>query len=244
MAPPLTGVSGEASLIAPTDITRTGWAPFRRLCIERSFRRDGSPDPGPTQTHCLRIAAQRDATLASAWRLHIQPEPRGTAAAPLFTALRRDDGALSDITAERAGGTMPLGPEQQARLVAEARAIATSLGLPRQRIAPGTAFPLPMPLVIEDQRTTPTLDCIPEATAQRAGRAVVVVRCVGRAEGRMNSNAGGAIALAGRFAIDIETGVLVAQGYAAHLILRPDAGPVPVRPSTTLIRVRAWIEGP
>ena len=61
------------------------------------------------------------------------------------------------------------------------------------------------------------LTCVPESRAILAGRAVVVARCLTRLEGNLGANATAQVVIAGNFALDIETGLLLAQGYATRI---------------------------
>jgi len=213
LAPPIAGLGRLVPLEAPLEVGRAGWGPFGRVCTETSDLNRGSPRAGPTL--CLRLRAARE---AAGWRVHAQPEARGTAAGPLYAMLRRDDGTVSEVTAEPPGGTAPLTPEQRAGLLATGRATLESLGIPRQRLTPGARFTLPLPRVTEGQGDTGRgLDCLPEGRASLGGREVVAARCLARLEGRLTPTALGSVIVAGQFAVDVETGLLVGQSYATRV---------------------------
>lgn len=211
LAPPIPGLSRVTPLAAPVEVTRSGWGPFRRLCTAYTYH------PGQAsrvaRTRCLNATATAE---AGAWRVQVRPDTIGTAAAPLYTMLRRDDGSVSDVTASPPGGTAPLRPEQLAGLQASARVLLESLGMGRQMLSPGATFTLPLPQVMEGQQPTRGLNCLPEARARLSGRDVVVARCLARLEGRLTPTATGSVTIAGNFAVDIETGVLLGQGYATR----------------------------
>lgn len=211
LAPPLPGLSRVTPLTAPVEVTRAGWGPFRRLCTEYTYH------PGQAsraaRTRCLNATATAG---EGAWRVQVRPDTVGTAAAPTYAMTRRDDGGVSDVTASPPGGTAPLRPEQLAALQATARVLLESLGMGRQTLSPGTTFALPLPQVMEGQQPARGLNCLPEARARLAGRDVVVARCLARLEGRLTPTATGSVTIAGNFAVDIETGVLLGQGYATR----------------------------
>jgi len=212
LAPPIPGLSRITRLDAPVEVTRAGWGPFRRLCTEYTYARAAAPRTA--RTACLTMTAQPG---SGGWRVELRPDTQGTAAAPLFTMLRSDAGAVSDVTAAPPGGSAPLRPEQRAGLQATARVMLESLGIGRQAIAPGQTFTLPLPQVLEHQQPTGRgLRCLPEAKARLNGREVIFARCLARLEGQLTPTATGTVTIAGNFAIDIETGILVGQGYATR----------------------------
>jgi hypothetical protein len=213
LAPPIAGLGPIAPLAAPVEVTRAGWGPFQRVCTTTTDLNRGAPREGPTL--CLRLAAQRE---AGGWRIRAQPDAPGTGASPLYAMLRRDDGSVTEVTAEPPGGTAPLSAQQGAALLATGRATLESLGLARRRLAPNTRFALPLPQVMEGRMpNAPGLDCLPEGRARLAGREVVAARCLARLEGRLTANALATVTIAGQFAIDIETGLLVAQSHATRV---------------------------
>lgn len=211
LAPAIPGLSRSTPLAAPVEVTRAGWGPFRRLCTEYVHH------PGQAarvaRTACLNATA---AAAPGGWRVQLRPDTVGTAAAPLYTMVRRDDGAVAEVTADPPGGTAPLRPEQRAGMQASARVLAESLGIGRQRLAPGETFTLPLPQVAAGQTPGRGLNCLPESRARLAGRDVVVARCLARLEGRLTAGATASVTVAGSFAIDIETGVILGQGYATR----------------------------
>lgn len=211
LAPAIPGLGRPRPLDGPVDITHAGWGPFHRLCTEYTYRRGEAARTA--RTTCLN--AQGEAA-SGGWRVRVRPDTLGTAAAPLFTMLRRDDGSVVEVTAEPPGGTAPLRPEQRAGLQASARVLLESLGIGRQTLSPGATFTLPLPQVMENQQATRGLDCLPEGRSRLAGREVVVARCLARLEGRLTPTATGSVIIAGNFAVDIETGILVGQGYATR----------------------------
>ena len=211
-APPIPGLSRITRLDAPVEVTRTGWGTFRRLCTEYTYSRAESPRMA--RTACLAMTAQ---PAPGGWRVELRPDTQGTAAAPLFTMLRSDAGIVSGVTAAPPGGTAPLRPEQREGLQATARVMLESLGIGRQAIAPGQTFTLPLPQVMENQQQAGRgLRCLPESQARLNGRDVILARCLARLEGRLTPTATGTVTIAGNFAVDVETGILVGQGYATR----------------------------
>lgn len=213
LAPPIAELGRITPLDAPVEVTRAGWAEFRRICTETAALRGTTPRPG--ERVCLRAQATAE---PGGWRVRVEPEPRGTGAVPVFTMLRRDDGSVSDVTAAPPAGSAPLAAAQRAGLLATGRATLEGLGIARQRLAPGTRFTLPLPRFAEDAAPGGRgLDCLPEGRARLAGREVVVARCLARLEGRLTAAATGSVLVAGNFAVDIGTGLVVAQSYATRL---------------------------
>jgi len=213
LAPPIPGLGRVTPLDQPVEVARTGWGPFRRLCTEYTHRHGAAARTA--RTACLNAQATQE---SGGWRVRVQPDTQGTAAAPRFTMLRRDDGSVSEVTAEPPGGTAPLRPEQRSGLQASARVLLESLGIARQSLAPRVNFTLPLPQVLEGQQQTARgLNCLPQGRARLSGRDVVVARCLARLEGRLTPTATGTVIIAGSFAVDIETGVLIGQGYATRI---------------------------
>lgn len=211
LAPPIPGLSRITPLAAPVEVTRAGWGPFRRLCTE--YTRHPGRAAHVARTLCLEAVAVAE---PGGWRVQVQPEAIGTAASPSYAMRRADDGVVSDVTATPPAGSAPLRPEQRAGLQASARVLLESLGIRRQVLMPGATFALPLPQTVEGQQASRGLNCLPEGRARLSGRDVVVARCLARLEGRLTDTATGSVTIAGSFAIDIETGVLLGQGYATR----------------------------
>lgn len=213
LAPPIAGLGPIVPLEAPVEIGRLGWGPFRRLCTEHAELR-GTAQRN-RRTTCLRLEGARDPA-GSGWRVRVTPDadPR---TAPRFAMLRADDGRVSDITAEAPPGATALSPEQRAGLLTTAHATLTALGIARQRIAPGARFTLPLPGGMDGSGQTRGFDCVAEGRARLIGREAILARCLARLEGALTAQARAEVVIGGHFALDIETGLLLAQSHATRL---------------------------
>lgn len=243
LAPPLAGLGRVVPLGAPVEVTRAGWGPFRRACTEYNGQGTGAGQAGVLR--CLRIRGAQ-AAAASGWRVHVEPdEAIGLRGPQAVTMLRRDDGAVTEVTVPpQDGNAPPLAPAQQVNRQSVAHASLASLGIVRQRLSPGTPFTLPRPWGWMERAVTETLDCLPEGRAVLAGRDVVVARCGGRFETPLGSGSTTLLAtIAGRSALDVETGVLVARSHVERIeTLDAPPGQEP-RPYNVHTRTeRTWLE--
>ena len=233
LAPALAQLGQVTPLVAPVEITSVGWGPFQRVCTEQGTLRGGAPRT--ERRVCLRAQATQD---SGGWRVRVTPDTQGTAAPPIFTMLRGSDGRVSEVTAEPPSGSAPLSAEQRAGLLATARATLESLGVTRQRLAPREIFLLPLPDLSMQPgplRGSRGLNCVPEIRAMLAGRPVVVARCLARLEGNLGVNATAQVVIAGNFALDVETGLLLAQAYATRIETFDTTGGRPPRSNGVLI---------
>jgi hypothetical protein len=128
------------------------------------------------------------------------------------SALRGHDGRLAEFVALGADGGPA--PPDAARdgLVAAWREQFATLSLERRRIAPRED--VSMPIAGSSRGAT----CRPEGTAALGGRPVLVARCAVELAGRLRGGESEArVAIFARIAIDIATGMVVAQGYATRI---------------------------
>lgn len=196
-APPLPLSAPITAITAPVAIGGAAWGPWRKLCRDQWERPDRPP-----RRDCLNVAAvERDAP-ARATRLILAPEVlRGERLA----VLRRDDGGIISFTHE---------PPDAARdgALAPWRRHFESWSLTARRIAPGVMFELPVP----DQPRGTT--CRPEGLSRIAARQVLVAICAVELAGTLgNTGQQARIAIAGQIAIDVPTGMIIAQGYASRI---------------------------
>jgi hypothetical protein len=240
LAPPLAGLGEVFPLDAPIVVTRAGWGPFRKFCSE--FHVSDRGTMRSAGTHCLGTLGVRDPD-GSGWRVRVEPGARGTTAAPVFTMLRRDDGTVTEVTAGQPGGKAPLSPKEQSRFEATTRAALASLGIPRQRLAPGTRFTLPEPRGWARMDVARLLDCVPESRGVLAGRAVVIARCAARFEDRVAGSSMEVSEIAGYFALDVETGLVVARAYARRRQAFSQAPGQAPHPGEWVVQTeRSWTE--
>jgi hypothetical protein len=196
-APPLPLSAPVTAFTTPVAIGGAAWGPWRKLCREQSERPDRAP-----RRDCLSVAAvERDAA-ARAVRLSLAPEVlRGEKLA----VLRRDDGSIISFTHE------PPDAARDGALVPWRRQFE-SWSLTARRLAPGAIFEMPIP----DQARGAT--CRPEGLSRLGARQVLVAICAVELAGPLgNTGQEARIAIAGRVAIDVPTGMIAAQGYAARI---------------------------
>lgn len=200
-APALAIEGTPRPLAAPVTIGGSAWGPWRSLCREQTTR------PGrPMQRDCLAVAEARPD--GSAMRLTLVQQQLGLR----ISALRDADGRLQDFSARGPDGSAP--PPDAARdgLLAAWRDQFATLSLERRRIAPREDFSL----YISGSPRSGT--CRPEGTGALGGRPVLVARCAVELAGRLRGGESDArVAIFARIAIDIPTGMVVAQGYATRI---------------------------
>jgi hypothetical protein len=186
---------------APVMVGGSAWGPWRRICREQGL------NPGrPPRRDCLAVAEAR--LDGDAMRLTLVQE--GTALR--MTARRDTEGRVTDFAALRADGSAT--PPDAARdgLLAAWRDQFATLSLTRRRIAPGEGFALPV------EGSPQGMACRPEGVGAVAGRPVLVARCAVELAGRLRGGAAEArVAIVARVAVDVPTGVVVAQGYATRI---------------------------
>jgi hypothetical protein len=197
VAPTLPLSAPITPITAPVAIGGAAWGPWRKICREQWERLNRTP-----RRDCLNVAAvERDVT-ARATRISLAPEVlRGERLA----VLRRDDGAVTSFTHE---------PPDAARdgALAPWRRHFESWSLTARRIQHGVTFELPAP---DSPRG---VTCRPEGLSRIEARQVLVAICAVELAGRLgNTGQEARIAMAGRLAIDLPSGMIVAQGYASRI---------------------------
>jgi hypothetical protein len=187
VAPPLPLSAPVTPITAPVAIGGVAWGGWRKLCREQWERLDRAP-----RRDCLNVSGiERDAP-ARATRLILAPEAlRGER----LVVLRRDDGGIVSFTHE---------PPDAARddALLPWRRQFESWSLTARRIAPGVTFELPVP---ESPRGV---------TCRAEGLSLCAVELAGRLG---NTGQEARIAMAGRIAIDLQTAMILAQGYASRI---------------------------
>jgi hypothetical protein len=197
VAPPLPLSAPVTPITAPVAIGGVAWGGWRKLCREQWERLDRAP-----RRDCLNVSGiERDAP-ARATRLILAPEAlRGER----LVVLRRDDGGIASFTHE---------PPDAARddALLPWRRQFESWSLTARRIAPGVTFELPVP---ESPRG---VTCRAEGLSRIEARQVLVALCAVELAGRLgNTGQEARIAMAGRIAIDLQTAMILAQGYASRI---------------------------
>lgn len=201
-AAPSLPVQGPARPItAPVAIGGAGWGPWRSICREQTDR------PGrPPMRDCLTVAAVQPEALGT--RLVLVQDRTGLR----MSLLRGTDGRVTEFIALRADGTaLPPDATRDGLLNAWRDQFAT-LSLERRRVMPGEDFPMPV-----DGSSRGGI-CRAVGLDRIAQRAVLVARCAVELAGRLRGGDSEArVAIFARIAVDVATGVVVAQGYATRI---------------------------
>lgn len=222
---PALALEGQATpLAAPVEVATAGWGPFRRLCVAQAMLRpsDGAEvETSPPSCFTVRQAREDGGT----WHLALRTEMRGRGPDIDITVSRAPDGRFGPVAIEMPRGVTPPAPQQAAALRGLFQAALQAHGLVRTTIGPGRPFVMPLPLgaVDSDMRVEGGgFACDPEGEAVLRGRRVVVAACTARATGQVSPGRGMVIDIAGRFAIDVGTGMVLQHGYASHLVMDAD----------------------
>jgi hypothetical protein len=210
-APAVAADGPVTPLAAPVEIATIGWGPFRRLCVAQVMLR---PDDG----------AEVETAPPSCFSVE-RAELRGRGPDIGMTVQREATGRFGPVTVTPPAGVPEAPPDQMARLATIMRAALQAHGMQRATILPATRFTIPLPLgaVDPDLRVEGGgFACDPEGEARLRGRRVVLASCAARAGGEISPGRAMTIAIAGRFAIDVETGMVLRHGYASFLVLDAD----------------------
>ncbi len=223
-APALALDGPVAPLAAPVEVTRAGWGPFRRLCVARTMIRpaDGQ-EVATSPPQCIEVVEAREE--AGTWRLSLQTAPLQGGVRVGFSTSRDAAGRVGEATVAVPGGQAPPTPEQMARLRAIFRLAVLAHGIERTTIAPGGAFRMPLPVGEVDpamQVEGGGFSCLAEGEGAVGGRRVVVAACGAPSRSEISPGRAMTIDVAGRFAIDVETGMVLRHGYASFLVVEAD----------------------
>jgi hypothetical protein len=126
---------------------------------------------------------------------------------------RRDvEGRVTEFAALGPEGGRAQADAARDGLIAAWRAQFETLSLTRRRILPGEAFSLPVAGSAQGGR------CRPQGLGAIRGRPVLVAHCAVELAGALRgSGAEARVAIFARLAIDLPTGLIVAQGYATRI---------------------------
>lgn len=188
-------------ITAPVAIGGVGWGAWRHICREQTDR----PGRAPTRD-CLTVAA-------------VQPEPGGTRLVLVqdrtglrMSVLRGTDGRIGDFAALRADGTALPHDEARDGLLTAWRDQFATLSLERRRIVGGEDFPMAV-----DGSSRGGV-CRAAGLDSIAQRAVLVARCAVELAGRLRGGDSEArVAIFAHIAVDVASGVVLAQGYATRI---------------------------
>lgn len=218
-------------LAAPVEVARAGWGPFRRLCVAQvMLRPDDGAEVATSPPSCFIVEAAQEAEDGT-WRLSLRTEMRGRGPDIGVTVSRDRAGRFGPVEIAVPEGVARPPPAQFAALHAVFQAALQAHGLERLTIAPQARFLMPIPIGAVDpgmQVQGGGFACDPEGEARLEGRRVVLAACSARAAGAVAPGRDIAIGIAGRFAIDVETGMVLRHGYASFLAVDADpAGGIP-----------------
>lgn len=213
-------------LAAPVEIAHAGWGPFRRLCVAQMLLRpsDGGEVAAAPPT-CFTVEDARDEN--GTWQLSLRAE-LGGAGPDIPIAVTRDaTGHFGRVRVTPPEGTPPVPPQQLERVHAVMQAALQAHGMERTTITPGASFVIPLQvggmgpgMRVEGGGFT----CTPEGEGKVRGRPVIVAACHTSLSAEVSPGRSMHITAAGRFAIDIETGMVLRHGYGSFLVLDADPG--------------------
>lgn len=212
-------------LAAPVEVGRAGWGPFRRLCVAQVMLRpaDGT-EVATSPPSCFAVEEARE-DAGGIWRLSLRAELQGRGPDIGISASRDAEGRFGPVEIAVPEGVPRPTAAQAATLNAMFQAALQAHGLERLTIAPGVRFLMPLPIGAMDRDMRVEgggFACDPEGEAMRGGRRVIVATCTARARGQVSPGRGMSIEIAGRFAIDVETGLVLRHGYASFLVMEAD----------------------
>ncbi len=223
-APAITPDGPVTPLAAPTEIATAGWGPFSRLCVAQVILRpDDGAEVATAPPSCFSIVETRveDGT----WHITLRAELQGRGPDITMSVARDATGRFGPVTIVPPPGLPPIPPEQLARLRSVMQAALQAHGMERTTIVPGAPFVIPLPLGVVDPDMRVDgggFACNVDGEAPMRGRRSIVATCRTQAEGEISRGRVMRIGIAGRFAIDVETGMIVQHGYASFLVLDAD----------------------
>lgn len=221
--PALTLAAPPKPVAAPITIGGAGWGPFKRLCVTRHLIQPDGKEVLETEPSCFTVTAAKEA--GAAWQLEMLSDPIRGGPRIAFSATRNAAGTVADVSITPPQGTDAPPPAMFARLQTIFRIMLEAHGLRATTLAPNTPFLLPLQLAEADPDTTAEgggFTCTPNGTATLRARAVLVATCRATARTDLGDEAIGRIDIAGRFAIDIETGLVLQHRYSSFLFMEKD----------------------
>jgi hypothetical protein len=218
--PALTLAAPPQPLTAPLAIGGAGWGPFTRLCVTRHLIQPDGKEVLETEPSCFTVTSARES--GATWQLEMLTDPLRGGQRVAFAATRNAAGAVGNVTITPPEGAAAPPPAMLARLQAVFRVMLEAHGLRAITIAPNTPFLLPLQIAEADPDTTAEgggFTCTPNGTATLRARTVLVATCRTTARTDLGSEAIGRVDLAGHFAIDTETGLVVQHRYSSFLFM-------------------------
>jgi len=223
-APAITLDEALVPLTAPVEIAQAGWGPFRRLCVAQTLLRPsdgGEVAAAPPTCFGVEEATEENGT----WRLSLRAELGGGAPEIRVGVTRDATGHFGPVTVSLPEGLPPLPAQQVGRLQAVLQAALQAHSMERTTIAPGTAFVIPLPiggLGSNMHVAGGGFACTPDGQGAIGRRPVIIAACNTTLSAEVSPGRAMHITAAGRFAIDIQTGMILRHGYGSFLVMDAD----------------------
>ena len=221
--PALSLAAPPRPLTAPLTIGGAGWGPFKRLCVTRHLIQPDGKEVPETEPSCFTVTAATEK--GATWQLDMLSDPIRGGPRIAFAATRNAAGTVGDVTVTPPEGVAAPPPAVLARLHKVFRVMLEAHGLRATTLAPKSPFLLPLQLAEADPDTTAEgggFTCTPNGTATLRRRPVLVATCRATARTDLGDEAIGRVDIAGRFAIDTETGLVLQHRYSSFLFMEKD----------------------
>jgi hypothetical protein len=221
--PALTLSGGVVPLAGPVAIGGAGWGAFRRLCVTRHLIQPDGKEVLETEPSCFTATGVRRE--GAVWHLELLTDPLRGGPRVAFATTRDAEGRVGEVAVTVPDGQPVPPPAMMARLQTLFRVMIEAHGIARRSVVPGERFLLPLALSAADPDTITEdggFTCVPDGTATLRGRDVLAATCRGTARTDFGEGALGRIDIAGRFAIDVETGMVLQHRYASFLFMEKD----------------------
>jgi len=221
--PALDLAAAPVPLAAPVAIGGAGWGAFRRLCVTRHLIQPDGKEVLETEPSCFTATAVRRE--GAVWYLELLTDPLRGGPRVAFATSRDADGVVGQVAVTVPEGQPTPPPATMARLETLFRVMIEAHATVPRTVAPGERFLLPQALSTADPDITSEdggFTCMPDGTATLRERDVLVATCRGTVRTAFGEGALGRIDIAGRFAIDVETGMILQHRYASFLFMERD----------------------
>lgn len=237
--PPDTGPESDASLLArtpaldlaaapvalagPLAIGGAGWGAFKRLCVTRHLIQPDGKEVLESEPSCFTATGVRRG--GAVWHLELLTDTLRGGLRVAFATSRDAGGVVGPVAITVPADQPAPPPAMMTRLQTVFRVMIEAHATVPRTVEPGVRFLLPQALSAADPDTTTEdggFTCVPDGTAALRGRDVLVATCRGTARTDFGEGAQGRIDIAGHFAIDIETGMILQHRYASFLFIEKD----------------------
>ncbi len=219
-APALKTDDAPKPLAAPLQIGGTGWGPFRRLCVSRMLIDNKGKEVPETEPSCFTVQTATDK--AGTWELGILSDPIRGGPRIAFATSRNAQGEVGPVTITPPEGADAPSPARLAQIEKIFRIMIEANAIRPLTVQPNTPFTMKLQAAEADPDTTAEnggFTCKPLATATLRARPVLLAQCRTTARTDVGDGAIGRIDMAGTFAFDIPTGMVLQYGYASFLFM-------------------------